>query len=102
MNGIQLQQDFCPAVELRRGADGRIVQGLSVGDILRQNQALILALHQGELKERPAVGCGISDMLLDHDPLYWRTVVREQLEMDGQQVRSVKITTTGITIDATY
>lgn len=75
---------------------------LVVGDILRQNQALLLMLHKGELKERPAVGVGISDMLLDNDPIYWRTSIKEQLEMDGQRVGSVKITRTGIQIEATY
>ena len=51
MNGIQLE-GFEPAVKARRGADGRITEGLQVGDTLRQNQALILVLHKGELKER--------------------------------------------------
>lgn len=73
-----------------------------VGDILRQNQALLLMLHKGELKERPAVGVGITDMLLDNDPIYWRTRIKEQLEMDGQKVGSVKLTTSGIQIEATY
>lgn len=75
---------------------------LQIGDILRQNQALILLLHKGELKERPAVGVGISDMLLDNDPIYWRTSIKEQLEMDGQKVDSVKIMLDGIQINATY
>ena len=75
---------------------------LALGDTLRQNQALLLLLHKGELKERPAVGVGISDMLLDNDPIYWRTAIKEQLEMDGQRVSSVKITRTGIQIEATY
>lgn len=99
MNGIQLTW----------GTDGGdylepvVFNGeLAVGDILRQNQALILLLHKGELKEHPAVGVGISDMLLDNDPIYWRTSVKEQLEMDGQRVSSVKITRTGIQIEATY
>ena len=73
-----------------------------MGDTLRQNQALILALNKGELKERPSVGCGIADMLMDHDPLYWRTLIREQLEMDRQRVNSIRITPKGIEIDATY
>lgn len=75
---------------------------LAVDDVLRQNQALILTLHKGELKEYPAVGVGISDMLLDHDPIYWRTAIKEQLEMDGQRVGSVKITHADIQIEATY
>lgn len=101
MNGIQLT-DFAPAIRVRRDAQGKILSGLQVGDILRQNQALILALNKGELKERPSVGCGIADMLLDHDPLYWRSIIREQLEMDRLKVAQIKITTTGIVIDAQY
>ncbi|MBR6077877.1 MAG: hypothetical protein IKP63_05950, partial [Paludibacteraceae bacterium] len=75
---------------------------VAVGDVLLQNQALILTLHKGELKERPAVGVGISDMLLDHDPLLWKTRIKEQLEMDGQTVNEVRITTSGIYINAEY
>lgn len=96
MNGIQLiwnGQVLEPAI-----AHGT----LATGEILKQNQALILTLHHGELKERPAVGAGISDMLLDHDPILWRTTIKEQLEMDGQTVKGVKITQTGIQIEAEY
>ena len=101
MNGIQLD-GFEPSVKVRRGADGRITEGLQVGDTLRQNQALILVLHKGELKERPSLGCGIEDMLLDNDPMYWRSMIREQLEMDGQTVSKVAVTKTDIVIDAAY
>lgn len=101
MNGIQLT-DFAPAIRVWRDEQGKITSGLQVGDTLRQNQALILALNKGELKERPSVGCGIADMLMDHDPLYWRTLIREQLEMDRQKVNNIRITPKGIEIDATY
>ena len=53
-------------------------------------------------KHMPGLGCGIADMLMDHDPLYWRTLIREQLEMDRQKVNSIRITPKGIDIDATY
>lgn len=99
MNGIQLAWGTENGSYLEPVVRGG---GLVVGDILRQNQALLLMLHKGELKEHPAVGVGISDMLLDNDPIYWRTSVKEQLEMDGQRVESVKITRTGIQIEATY
>ena len=102
MIGIQLTADYEPHIRLVRDEEGRIIEGLALGETLPQTQALILTLHQGELKEAPAVGCGISDMLLDHRPLFWRARIREQLEMDGQTVNSIKITTTGIHIDARY
>ena len=99
MNGIQLTW----GTEAGNYLEPVVARGtLAIGDILRQNQALLLMLHKGELKERPAAGVGISDMLLDNDPIYWRTQIKEQLEMDGQRVGSVKITRTGIQIEATY
>ena len=101
MNGIQLI-DFAPVIKVRRDTQGKILSGLQVGDILRQNQSLILALNKGELKERPSVGCGIADMLLDNDPLYWRSLIREQLEMDRQKVNSVKLKLKSTDIDANY
>ncbi len=101
MTGIQLT-DYEPQVVIKTDDLGLITQGLTLGETLQQNQAVILAMHQGELKERPAVGVGISDMLLDNDPIYWRTKIKEQLEMDGQKVESVKLTQSGIEIEATY
>lgn len=102
MIGIQLSADYEPRISLVRDEEGRIIKGLNLSETLLQNQALILTLHQGELKEAPAVGCGVSDMLLDNQPLYWRARIREQLEMDGQTVNSINITTSGIHIDAHY
>ncbi len=101
MKGITLI-DYEAVIQPHRGVDGKITSGLVVGDTLHLNQALILHLHKGELKERPMAGCGISDMLLDNDPIYWRTLIREQLEMDRQTVTNIKITTKSIEIDAQY
>ena len=56
----------------------------------------------GELKEAPLMGVGICDMLLDDDPLYWRTEIREQMEMDGQRVENVSIGRESIEITAEY
>ena len=103
MKGIGIQlTNYTPRISVKRDRNGRITQGLTVGNTLRQNQALLLVLHSGELKDNPAVGVGISDMLLDHHPLYWRTKIREQLRMDGQTVRELKLTTTGLRIEAEY
>ena len=92
MKGITLI-DYEAVIQPHRGPDGKIISGLVIGDTLHQ---------KGELKERPMTGCGISDMLLDNDPIYWRTLIREQLEMDRQTVTNIKITTKSIEIDAQY
>ncbi len=98
MNGMQLRYS-----ESGQSLEPIVKNGtLQLGDILRQNQALLLSLHKGELKENPAIGVGISDMLLDNDPIYWRNQIKEQMEMDGQTVSKVKLTQTGITIESTY
>ena len=101
MRAIKLN-NFEIDVQLEYDDEGKILSGLNLGDTLRQNQALILVLHQGELKERPEVGVGIEDMLLDNDVLYWRSRIREQLELDNQNVDKVRITTGGIEINASY
>lgn len=101
MTGIQLT-DYDLAVDVRRDDDGRISDGLVVGDILYQNQALILAFRKGDLKDDVSVGVGISRMLLDNERLTWQREIQEQLEMDGQQVSSVEITDREIKIKARY
>ncbi len=101
MNGIQIE-DYDVRVAVRKDAAGKIAEGLVVGDILRQNQALILVLHKGELKSDPSVGVGLSDMLLDHDLLTWKREIREQMELDGQTVGNVSIDNDKIVIDSEY
>ena len=101
MTGIQLI-DYDIAVGVQRDASGLITSGLVLGDILHQNQALILVLHKGDLKSDVSVGVGIDRMLLDNERLTWTREIREQLEMDGQKVEDVRITGKQIIIKAAY
>jgi hypothetical protein len=101
MTGIQLT-DFDLSMDVRRDASGLITSGLALGDILHQNQALILALHKGDLKGGVSVGVGIDRMLLDNERLTWTREIREQLEMDGQKVGAVRITERQIIIKSSY
>ena len=101
MNGIQLS-DYDIDIHTLMDDNGKIVSGVVIGDILAQNQALILQTHKGEWKEDPSIGAGISDMLLDENLMLWKREIREQMELDGQTVRDVSITGTKITIDAKY
>ena len=89
-------------VKVVKDSSGRIVSGLTVVDILHQNQALILLFHKGDLKDDVSVGVGIDRMMLDNDRLSWSREIREQLEMDGQKVKAVTISETTIKIDASY
>lgn len=101
MLGIQLIDNDID-INVVKDSNGRIVSGLVLGDTLPQNQALILQLHKGELKDDISVGVGIADMLLDNDVPAWRSEIREQMEMDGQTVDSVVITNDSIIINSKY
>ena len=101
MKGIQLT-DYDIAIKVERDKFGRIVSGLQVGDILHQNQAIILTARKGELKENPSIGVGMADMVLEHDLNSIRNEIRQQLELDGQKVNVIKLTSDTVTIDANY
>lgn len=101
MKGIQMT-DYDLDIKVERDRFGKIMSGLVVGDILHQNQAVILSIRKGELKENPSVGVGLADMLLEHDLNAVQREIREQLEMDGQKVETVQVTQKSITINAKY
>jgi len=99
---IALANDFDLKINTQRGADGKVVKGLILEETLPQNQAIILKMQPGELKEVPYLGCGIDDISLDNDLLEWRRKIRMQLELDGQTVENVKFTNSKLLIDASY
>lgn len=101
MTGIQLK-DYDLEIKVKRDRNGRILSGLALGDVLHQNQAIILSIRKGELKERPSVGVGLPDMLLDHDLTAMRNEIRQQLELDGQTVNRIELTKDLLTIDSKY
>ena len=101
MNGIQMI-DYDLSVKVETDSAGKILSGLVVGDILYQNQALILSFNKGEVKSDVSVGVGINRMLQDNDWLGWSREIREQLEMDGQKVESVVVNSREIKIKAQY
>lgn len=101
MKGIQLT-DYDIEIKPVRDKFGKIVSGVVVGDILRQNQAVILSVRKGELKENPSVGVGLPDMLLSHNLMAIRNEIRQQLELDGQTVDKITVTPTEVGIEAHY
>lgn len=101
MKAIQLK-DYDIEVKVKRDSYGKIVSGMIIGDVLHQNQAIILSMRKGDLKENPSIGVGLSDLLLDHNMLSIRSEIRQQLELDGQTVNSVMVSKSSIAIDAKY
>ena len=101
MKGIQLI-DYDLDIKPVRDKNGRVTSGLVVGDILHQNQAIILSIRKGELKENPSVGVGLTDMLLTHDLAAIKNEIRQQLELDGQTVEKIVVTPSQVGIEAHY
>ena len=101
MKAIQLK-DYDIEVKVKRDSYGKIVSGMIIGDVLHQNQAIILSMRKGDLKENPSIGVGLSDLLLDHNMLSIRSEIRQQLELDGQTVNSIMVSKSSIAIDAKY
>lgn len=82
--------------------NGLIISGFVVGDVLYQNQALILLSQKGEFKENPLLGVGINDVCNDHDFTQWRREITEQLEADGQRIDKLILNEKGLTLEAKY
>jgi hypothetical protein len=88
--GILLNDNYDVQINVQRDVNGEIVQGFTVGDVLYQNQAVILQVQPCEIKSKPQIGIGISDCLLDNDFLKWRQRVAEHLELDDQTITDVQ------------
>ncbi|MDR2652193.1 MAG: hypothetical protein LBC68_07760 [Prevotellaceae bacterium] len=100
--GIQINSDYDIAIQLRYDEAGKIVSGLTIGDVLYQNQAMLLLAHKGEIKEYPRVGVGLSDIVNDNDIQGWRSEISEQLTNDGQRISRLELNESGLTLEAKY
>lgn len=105
--GIQLTDgtlnDIDLKIEVVRGSDGLITQGLVIGDTMNQNQALILIANPGEFKTEPTIGVAIDELIFDNDYLRFRHRIREHFEKDGLKVQSIQLSEgKPLLIDATY
>lgn len=97
MNALRLIQDESGSVDLEL-AGGT----MAVGEVLEQNQYLLLITQQGEWKEFPLVGVGIGDIVNDNDLPKWKRAISEALEQDGQTIEKLELTTEKLNIKANY
>lgn len=101
--GILLTENMELDIEVVRNAEGKIVSGLQVGDVTRQNQRTIILAHKGEIKEAPTLGVGLASFLDDDDPSDLLREIRTNLREDGQVVSSCGFNLSGkLVIDAKY
>jgi hypothetical protein len=78
-------------IKVTRDSLGMITGGLVVGDVQKQNQAIIIYMQPGEMKEQPQIGVGIASILLSSETLLYKHKIREQLEADGFKVNHLEI-----------
>lgn len=78
-------------IEVKRNAEGKIEQGLVLGNILPQNIALIVMANPGEFHFSPLLGVAIDELILDDDYLRYKHRIREHLERDGLKVKSIEL-----------
>lgn len=89
-------------VAAERDASGLITQGLAIGEVTWQNQAILLQASPGEFKEYPALGAGIAGMVNDHERTAWEREIALCLEADGMRVGTVELTDEKLIVDAHY
>lgn len=87
--GIVITDDYDFQITVQRDNEAKITTGLTLGNILYQNQAIILLAQPGEIKSSPLVGVGIENILNDEDLLGWQRTIRLQMELDGQVVTRI-------------
>ena len=76
---------------------------LMIAEVTAQNQQLILLSSPGDWKQSPLVGVGIESFLEDDSPDALLKEIREQLVMDGQTIKQLKILKSGsVGLDASY
>ena len=107
MTGISIKTDdntqgYDLELEIEHDSDGRISQGIKLAETTHQNQAMILIAHPGDLKEHPTAGVGLEDIVHDHELSHWKKVIREQIEADGQRINRLRLTQSGLDLDAEY
>lgn len=101
--GILIGQDSDLAIKPVLNSDGLITSGLVIGVSVYQQQTLLLVLNKGELKEKPLVGVGISDYLLDDSNSDSLTQeISKQFRQDGMQIFDLDTTGGSLKVDARY
>lgn len=63
MRGILLNTTYDLVIKPRLDSTGKITSGLMVGETTDQVAALVLKMSQGELKEDPLLGCGLTKFM---------------------------------------
>lgn len=77
-------------IQIDSSGDLSVVGGhLAMGDTMAQNEYILLMAQRGDIKEYPAMGAGIADMVGSNSRAEWQRKVRDALLDDGMDVKSL-------------
>jgi|SRR5690554_418938 len=85
--------------------NGKIEQGLALGNTQKQNELLILACNPGEIRNSPTIGVGLADATLDEsgDLLAFRHKIRRNYKLDGLKITNLDLyDINNINIESSY
>lgn len=103
MRGIQLDETGDLKIRVIRDKKGRILSGLYLDNITRQNQLMLLSAGKGDFKSAPLLGVGLVDYLNDEQADGLLREIRSQLKQIGMNVNKLGISSSGsLEIDADY
>ncbi len=75
---------------------------LLTGDATMQHQADLLSAFEGEYKQFPTTGVGLSNFLNDEDTREMGRKIRMQFDRDGIQINTMTVTGGLVNIKAIY
>lgn len=77
-------------------------KSMVIGNVTGQNQKNLILIEKTELKFTPMRGVGAKRFLEDHTPDNLAREIRQEFTIDGMSVKSVKMDSGIINVDAAY
>ena len=77
-------------------------KSMVIGNVTGQNQKNLILIEKTELKFTPMRGVGAKRFLEDHTPDNLAREIRQEFTIDGMTVKSVKMDSGIINVDAAY
>lgn len=103
MRGLQTDDTGDLKIRVVRDEGEKIVSGICIGDVTRQNQLMLLTSNKGDFKNFPLLGVGLVDYVNDERADSLLREIRSQLKQIGMNINKLGISPSGnLEIDADY
>lgn len=103
MKGLQIDDTGDLRIRVVRDKEEKILSGVCIGDVTRQNQLMLLSSNKGDFKSSPLLGIGLIDYVNDEQADSLLREIRSQLKQIGMNINRLGISSSGLLeIDADY